>query len=204
MQYICRQCLLPGITKTVADLKVRELSPFLATKQMQVPLSSSVTSSSDRILTQASLLTLISLTVGRIWQRLSLTFKILASEVNVASWLTCFNHLMCGVSCDLRKYESFYASLSTVGFNYKPGYINHGLRTHREEIAFTVRPKIQSQSQIFRYSQSIFCLPHRPIFSDIFDLCLHWVSLVRGIQHWVFCKILVQVRTKFQVMVNRN
>ena len=103
-----QQCILPGITKTVADLKVRELSPFLATKQMQVPLSASVTSSSDRILTQASLLTLISLAVGRIWQRLSLTFKILASEVNVASWLTCFNHLMCGVSCDLKKYDSFY------------------------------------------------------------------------------------------------
>ena len=55
----------------------------------------------------------------------------------------------------------------------------HGLRTPREEIAFTARPKIQSQSQVFRYSQSISCLPHRPNFSDIFDLCLHWVSVVR-------------------------
>ena len=26
----------------------------------------------------------------------------------MASWLTCFNHLMCGVSCDLKKYDSFY------------------------------------------------------------------------------------------------
>ena len=33
--------------------------------------------------------------------------------------------------------------------------------------------------KIFRYSRSIFCLPHRPNFSDIFDLCLHWVSIVR-------------------------
>ena len=55
----------------------------------------------------------------------------------------------------------------------------HGLRTPREEIAFTAQPKIQSQSQIFRYGQSIFCLSHRPNFSDIFDLCLHWVSVVR-------------------------
>ena len=54
----------------------------------------------------------------------------------------------------------------------------HGLRTPREKIAFTARPKIQSQSQFFRYGQSIFCLPHRPKFSDIFDLCLHWVSVV--------------------------
>ena len=62
-----------------------------------------------------------------------------------------------------------------------PRYIMlHGLRTPRDEIAFTARPKIQSQSQIFRYGGSIFCLPHRPIFSDIFDLCLHWVSVVRG------------------------
>ena len=44
-------------------------------------------------------------------------------------------------------------------------------------------------AQIFRYGGSIFCLPHRPIFSDIFDLCLHWVSIVRGLtkgvqNHW--------------------
>ena len=56
----------------------------------------------------------------------------------------------------------------------------HGLRTPREEIAFTARPKIHSHSQIFRYVGSIFCLPHQPKFSDIFDLCLHWVSVVRA------------------------
>ena len=56
----------------------------------------------------------------------------------------------------------------------------HGLRTPREEMAFTAQPKIHSHSQIFRYGESIFCLPHRPNFSDIFDLCLHWVSVVRG------------------------
>ena len=56
----------------------------------------------------------------------------------------------------------------------------HKLRTPREEIAFTAWLKIQSQSQIFRYSQSIFCLPHQPNISDIFDLGLHWVSVVRG------------------------
>ena len=63
----------------------------------------------------------------------------------------------------------------------KPHDLNHGLRTPREEIAFTARPKIQSQSQIFRYGRSLFCLPHRPNFSDIFDLCLHWASVVRDI-----------------------
>jgi hypothetical protein len=57
---------------------------------------------------------------------------------------------------------------------------SHGLRTPREEIAFTARPRIHSHSQIFRYGGSIFCLPHRPNFSDIFDLWLHWVSVVRG------------------------
>ena len=56
--------------------------------------------------------------------------------------------------------------------------MHHGLRTPREEIAFTARPKIHSHS-LFRYRQSIFNLPHRPNFSDIFDLCLHWVSVVR-------------------------
>ena len=58
-------------------------------------------------------------------------------------------------------------------------YFDHGLRTPREEIAFTARPKIQSQSQTFRYGLSIFCLPHRTNFSDNFDLCVHWVSVVR-------------------------
>ena len=61
--------------------------------------------------------------------------------------------------------------------------LNHGLRTPREEIAFTARPKIHSHSQIFRYGRSIFCLPHRPKFSDFFDLCLHWVSVVRGLNN---------------------
>ena len=64
----------------------------------------------------------------------------------------------------------------------------HGLRTPREEIAFTEWPKIHSHSQIFRYGQSIFCLPYRPKFSDNFDLCLHWVSVVRV---WMYLKPLL-------------
>ena len=58
--------------------------------------------------------------------------------------------------------------------------MNHGLRTPGEEIIFTLRPKIKSQSQTFRYGQSIFCLPHRPLISDFFDFCLHSVSVVGG------------------------
>ena len=57
---------------------------------------------------------------------------------------------------------------------------DHGLQTPREEIAFTAQLKIHSHSQIVRYGQSIFCLPHPPNISDIFDLCLHWVSVVCG------------------------
>ena len=63
----------------------------------------------------------------------------------------------------------------------------HGLRTPKEEIAFTAWPKIQSQSQSLRYGRSIFCLPHRPNFSDSFHLCLHWVSVVRElVQYLIF------------------
>ena len=54
----------------------------------------------------------------------------------------------------------------------------HGLWTPGEEIVFTARPKIHSHSQFFRYGRSIFCLPYLPNFSDIYDLCLHWVSVV--------------------------
>ena len=57
--------------------------------------------------------------------------------------------------------------------------VAHGLRRPREEIAFTAQPKIKFQSQIVRYGRSIFCLPHRPNFSDFVDLCLHWMSVVR-------------------------
>ena len=72
----------------------------------------------------------------------------------------------------------------------------HGLRTPREEIAFTARPKIQSQSQIFRCGRSIFCLPHRPNVSDFFDLCLHWVSVVRGLR----IRLRLSFSTSFRIL----
>ena len=56
----------------------------------------------------------------------------------------------------------------------------HRLRTPRGEIVFTAWPNIQSQSQMCRYGGSIFCPPHWPDFSDIFNSCLHWVSVVRA------------------------
>ena len=58
---------------------------------------------------------------------------------------------------------------------------DYRLRMHSEEITFTARPKIKSQSQIYRYSRSKFCLPHRPEISDFFDLCLHLVSVFRDL-----------------------
>ena len=61
-------------------------------------------------------------------------------------------------------------------------YVVHGLRTPGDEIVFTARPKTHSHSQIFSYGRSIFCLPHRPKFSDFFDFCLHWVSVVRALE----------------------
>ena len=61
----------------------------------------------------------------------------------------------------------------------------HGLRTPGEEIAFTARPKIHSYSQIFRYGRSTFCLPHRHKFSYFFELCLHWVSVVRALDYLI-------------------
>ena len=81
---------------------------------------------------------------------------------------------------------------------------SHGLRTPREEIAFTARPKIQSQSQIFRYGRSIFCLPHRPNFSDIFDLCLHWVSVVRAYYYTVGLFLFLKYAFKCASPVDDN
>ena len=73
----------------------------------------------------------------------------------------------------------FYCRKQNTSFE-SPRHMNHGLPTPGEEIAFTTaRPKFKSQSQIIRYHRSIFCLPHWPKCIDIFDLCLHWVSVVR-------------------------
>ena len=60
----------------------------------------------------------------------------------------------------------------------------HWLRTPGQENTLTAWPKIKSQSQIYRYSRSIFCLPHRPKILGFFDLYLHWVSVARARQHW--------------------
>ena len=79
-------------------------------------------------------------------------------------------------------------------------HVYPGLPTLREEIAFTAWPKIQSQSQIFKYGRSIFCLPHQPNFSDIFDLCLHWVSVVRGLVELDYCNPTYTNLPKVHVM----
>ena len=71
-------------------------------------------------------------------------------------------------------------SLGNISLQFLELAFMHGLRTPREEIAFTARLKIHSHSQIFRCGRSMSCLPHRFIFSDIFDLCLHSVSVVRA------------------------
>ena len=60
-------------------------------------------------------------------------------------------------------------SQKTLSGNYG---VRHGLRTPGEEIAFTARPKIKSQSQCYRYGRSIFQLSHRPKVSDFFDLLM--------------------------------
>ena len=59
-------------------------------------------------------------------------------------------------------------------------------------MVFTAWLKINSHSQIFRYGQSIFYLPHRPKFLDFFDLCLNWVSIYSWsighiLEHEFFC-----------------
>ena len=65
--------------------------------------------------------------------------------------------------------------------SFRPGvFHSFGIRTTDNQRRNT-QPKIHPNSQIFRYSQKISCLPHRPNFSDTFDLCLHWVSVVRGL-----------------------
>ena len=80
----------------------------------------------------------------------------------------CFDYWLCQNLLDIQRHE-----------------LDHGLRTPTEEIAFTARLTINSHSKIFRYDQSIFCLPHPPNFSDIIDLVLHWVSVVRELDNYI-------------------
>ena len=78
---------------------------------------------------------------------------------------------------------SSYTIAESSIFCQKNDHLTHGLRTPDKEIAFTAHPQIKSQSQIFRYGLSIFRLPHRPKISDLFDLSLHWVSVVHDLTH---------------------
>ena len=75
---------------------------------------------------------------------------------------------------------AWLCSKSVIMLKLSSHSLEHGLRTPGEKIAFTARPQIKSQSRIYRYGRSIICLPHQPKISDFFDLCLHWVSVVRA------------------------
>ena len=82
----------------------------------------------------------------------------------------------------------------------------HWLRTPREEIVFTAWPKIHYHPT-FRYGRSIFCMPHQPNFSDIFDLCLHWVSVVhaqidqKNMWQSLFCLLPIQYRFCLRLII---
>ena len=72
---------------------------------------------------------------------------------------------------DFHAYSDSWSTQSepSLKFSWKCADVwQHGLRTPREEIAFTARPKIHSQSHILSATSA-----------DNFDLCLHWVSVVR-------------------------
>ena len=54
----------------------------------------------------------------------------------------------------------------------------------------TKRPSLHSQKlnpnpKFLGTAKAYFCLPHRPNLSDFFDLCRHWLSVVRGYSYWL-------------------
>ena len=57
----------------------------------------------------------------------------------------------------------------------------HGLRTPGEEIAFTARPKFTPTPKFLGTAEAYFVCHIGPSFQNFFDLCLHWVSVVRVI-----------------------
>ena len=44
-------------------------------------------------------------------------------------------------------------------------------------------PKSTPTAKFLGTAEAYFCLPHQLKFSDFFDLCLHWVSIVRDLAH---------------------
>ena len=104
----------------------------------------------------------------QLWEFAMIRFSVLwAYKAKTSSEAICetVGSIM-GQHCGKNRYltpENFSKEL-VLRFNLGPLHLLngliHGLRTPREEIAFTARPKIHSHSQIFRYGQSIFCLPY--------------------------------------------
>jgi hypothetical protein len=70
---------------------------------------------------------------------------------------------------------------------------NHGLQTLREEIAFTARPKINSQSQIFRYGH--FVCHIGPIFQNslTYAFIAQWYMRVQRVKIEVFKKYFLML-----------
>jgi hypothetical protein len=88
----------------------------------------------------------------------------------------------CQITCTCVVWQVFvfqHVDCTRDSYSAKSFYSDHGLRTRGEKITFTAQTKINSHSQISRYAQLIFCMPHRPKFKDFLNLCLHWVSVVR-------------------------
>ena len=78
---------------------------------------------------------------------------------NSASWVMFYKE-MCPICSNI----ICSCTISTYILKANFIYLRHGLWTPSKEIPVTARPKIKSQSQIYRYGWSIFCLPHRPNF----------------------------------------
>ena len=86
-----------------------------------------------------------------------------------------------------QKISLFKFVFNLISCNTRNISYNDGQRKPGEEIALTAWLKIKSQSQVLRYGQSIFCLPHRPRISDFFcympslgvcSLCLQLHNLI--------------------------
>ena len=62
----------------------------------------------------------------------------------------------------------------------------HGLRMPERGNCLDCTVEKQVPFPNFRHFRSIFCLPLMSTFSDFFDLCLHWLSIVRETEHEIW------------------
>ena len=91
-----------------------------------------------------------------------------------------------GAKVDLKSYlylfHNFDSTFSFFSVKVKPNHFKKQCSSSRTTDAQRGN-SLSMHGRKFTPTPKFLGQPHRPNFSDIFDLCLHWVSVVRVLHH---------------------